>query len=104
MRIANRIFLCAAASIACAFHGNAAGLTPSGNTKTLVAYFSATGNTRAVATRIADITGADIYEIEPSRPYAADPYEDSQLIQEEAYNDMRPEVAQPSGPGRDSSL
>lgn len=93
MRTASRIFLCAAASLACAFHGNAVGLTPSGNTKTLVAYFSATGNTRAVATSIADITGADSYEIEPSRPYAADPYEDSQLIQDEAYNDMRPEVA-----------
>lgn len=67
--------------------------TPSSNTKTLVAYFSATGNTRAVATRIAELTGADIYEIEPSRPYAANPYDDSQLIQNEAYNDLRPSVA-----------
>lgn len=67
--------------------------TPSSNTKTLVAYFSATGNTRAVAMRIAELTGADIYEIEPSRPYAANPYDDSQLIQNEAYNDLRPSVA-----------
>lgn len=65
---------------------------PSGNTKTLVAYFSATGNTRAVANRIAELTGADIYEIEPVRPYAANPYDDSQLIQNEAYNDLRPSV------------
>ena len=68
-------------------------LEPSGSTKTLVAYFSATGNTKAVAERIAELTGADIYSIEPSRPYAANPYDDSQLIQNEAYNDLRPAVA-----------
>lgn len=68
-------------------------LEPSGSTKTLVAYFSATGNTHAVAQRIAELTGADVYRIEPSRPYAANPYDDSQLIQNEAYNDLRPEVA-----------
>lgn len=61
--------------------------------KILVAYFSATGNTRAVAERIAELTGADIYSIEPSAPYAADPYDDSDRIQREAYNDLRPEVA-----------
>lgn len=66
---------------------------PSGKTKTLVAYFSATGNTHAVAQRIAELTGADIYRIEPARPYADNPYDDSQLIQNEAYNDLRPEVA-----------
>ncbi len=65
----------------------------SGKTKTLVAYFSATGNTKAVAEKIAELTGADIYSIEPSRPYAANPYDDSQLIQNEAYNDLRPSVA-----------
>ena len=66
---------------------------PLGETKTLVAYFSATGNTHAVAQRIAELTGADIYRIEPARPYADNPYDDSQLIQNEAYNDLRPEVA-----------
>ncbi len=65
---------------------------PSGQTKTLVAYFSATGNTHAVAQRIAELTGADIYRIEPVRKYADNPYDDSQLIQNEAYNDLRPEV------------
>ncbi len=68
-------------------------LKPTGETTTLVAYFSATGNTKAVAERIAELTGADIYNIEPSRPYAANPYDDSQLIQNEAYNDLRPAVA-----------
>ena len=37
--------------------------------KTLVVYFSATGNTKAVAEEIARLTGADLYEIVPAVPY-----------------------------------
>lgn len=37
--------------------------------KTLVVYFSATGNTKAVAEEIARLTGADLYEIIPAVPY-----------------------------------
>jgi len=36
----------------------------------LVAYFSATGNTRSIAGQIADITKADLYEIKPETPYS----------------------------------
>jgi flavodoxin len=39
----------------------------SGNT--LVVYFSATGNTQAVAEKIADETGADLFEIQPKEEY-----------------------------------
>ena len=35
----------------------------------LVVYFSATGNTKAIAEKIADGLGADIYEIVPEKPY-----------------------------------
>jgi flavodoxin len=35
----------------------------------LVVYFSATGNTKGVAEKIADITGADIYEIKAAQEY-----------------------------------
>ena len=38
--------------------------------KVLVAYFSHSGNTRAVAERIAAATGADLFEIVPQKPYA----------------------------------
>ncbi len=93
MKIINRIIASAAILLSGILSVNALDLVPSGKTKTLVAYFSATGNTRAVANRIAELTGADIYEIEPTRPYAANPYDDSQLIQNEAYNDLRPSVA-----------
>lgn len=38
--------------------------------KTLVTYFSATGTTEAVAKQIAEITGADLFEIKPEVPYS----------------------------------
>lgn len=37
--------------------------------KKLVAYFSCTGRTERVAKGIASVTGADLYRIEPTRPY-----------------------------------
>ena len=36
----------------------------------LVAYFSATGTTKRVAEKIAELTGGDLYEIEPANPYS----------------------------------
>lgn len=67
--------------------------TTTGQGKTLVAYFSAEGHTQAVAERIAELTGADIYRIEAAKPYAENPYDDSERIQGEAYGDLRPGVA-----------
>lgn len=43
---------------------------PAGS-KVLVAYFSCTGNTKAVAEKIAALTGGDLYEITPADPYTA---------------------------------
>ena len=40
--------------------------------KTLVVYFSATGTTEGVAQTIADIVGADLFEVVPSDPYTSD--------------------------------
>ena len=37
--------------------------------KTLVAYFSATGTTRAIAVKVAAVTGGTLYEIRPEVPY-----------------------------------
>lgn len=45
---------------------------PSTGSKTLVAYFSATGRTRQIAEMTADVLGADLYEIVPVIPYTAD--------------------------------
>lgn len=38
---------------------------------TLVAYFSATGTTARAARAIADVIGADLYEIAPAEPYTS---------------------------------
>ncbi|OKZ79731.1 MAG: flavodoxin [Clostridium sp. CAG:12237_41] len=46
--------------------------TTGGSGKVLVVYYSATGNTKAVAESIADATGGDTFEIEPKEPYTDD--------------------------------
>lgn len=66
--------------------------TVEGDGKSLVVYFSATGNTKAVAEEIVRLTGADVFRIEAAKPYATNPYDDQAMIQEEAYNDRRPAV------------
>lgn len=38
----------------------------------LVVYYSATGNTERVANSIAEVTGGDLFEIEPTEPYTDD--------------------------------
>jgi diketogulonate reductase-like aldo/keto reductase/flavodoxin len=52
---------------------NYARLSQQGTTggKVLVAYFSATGNTRPVAEKVAEVTGGDLFEIVPAQPYTA---------------------------------
>ena len=44
--------------------------TEAGNT--LVVYFSATGNTEEAANYIAQLTGGDLFEIEPTDPYTSE--------------------------------
>jgi len=50
---------------------SACGQTKKNEMKTLVAYFSATGNTEAVAKDLAEVTGATLYEIKPEVKYTA---------------------------------
>ncbi|MBA4260772.1 MAG: flavodoxin [Comamonadaceae bacterium] len=50
--------------------------TPSGTGKTLVAYFSRTGNTRVLACQIHRARGATLFEIQPAVPYPED-YEET---------------------------
>lgn len=49
---------------------NTAASTGSG--KTLVVYYSASGNTKGVAEKIAELTEADLFEIQPTEPYTDD--------------------------------
>lgn len=46
--------------------------TTSTDGKNLVVYYSATGNTKKVAETIAQVTGGDLFEIEPTEPYTED--------------------------------
>ena len=60
---------------------------------TLVVYFSATGNTEQAATYIADITGGDLFELEPADPYTDEDLnynnEDSRVSREYADESLR---------------
>ena len=40
--------------------------------KVLVAYFSRSGNTKAIASHIKELTGGDLFEIQTAKPYPAD--------------------------------
>ena len=52
--------------------GSAEATPESTGGKTLVVYYSATGNTKAVADVIAEAAGADTFELTPTEPYTDD--------------------------------
>ncbi|WP_455672547.1 flavodoxin [Phocaeicola sp.] len=58
--------------------------------KTLIVYFSWSGNTRAVANIIQDLTGCDIVEIEVEEPYSSVYNEVTARARQELDNDIRP--------------
>ena len=63
----------------------------------LVVYFSATGNTESLAQTIAEVMGADIYEIVPEEPYTSEDlnYSDDSCRANQEMNDpgARPAIA-----------
>ena len=68
-----------------------------GEQNTLVAYFSATGNTKKIAEYIVAYTGADSYDITPAIPYTAEDlnYSNSSCRANQEQNDAscRPEIS-----------
>ncbi len=63
---------------------------------TLVAYFSATGTTKAVAEKAAEYLNADLYEIIPEQPYTAADlayYTGGRCDQEQDDPSIRPTIA-----------
>ncbi len=71
--------------------------TTEGEQNTLVAYFSATGNTKKIAEYIVAYTGADSYGITPATPYTAEDlnYSNSSCRSNQEQNDVscRPEIS-----------
>lgn len=64
--------------------------------KVLIAYFSATGNTRAVAETVAEVSGGDLFEIVPAQPYTSADLNyntDCRANAEQNDPDARPEIA-----------
>ncbi len=61
--------------------------------KSLIVYFSRSGNTRAVATEIQKQTGADIFELVPEKPYVADYNALLDIAKDEQKNKTRPAIA-----------
>lgn len=68
-----------------------------GEQNTLVAYFSATGNTKKIAEYVVAYTGADSYDITPAIPYTAEDlnYSNSSCRANQEQNDAscRPEIS-----------
>ena len=63
--------------------------------ETLVVYYSATGNTEQVANYIADITGGDLFELEPVEPYTSDDLDwtnDNSRVSQEYYDESLRDV------------
>ena len=61
--------------------------------KALVAVFSWSGNTLQMAERIRDLTGGDLFRIEPATPYTRDYNEVLDVAQAEQREDARPAIA-----------
>lgn len=68
--------------------------TAAGEGTALIAYFSWSGNTEAVAQEIQAQTGADLFEIVPAEPYTDDYNELLDIAQEEQSSDARPAIAE----------
>lgn len=64
-----------------------------GDSSTLVAYFSWSGNTEEMASYIAEQTGGDLYGIQPETPYPTDYNECGDVALEERDSDARPAIA-----------
>lgn len=66
---------------------------PETTSKSLVVYFSWSGNTRKVAEAIQQQTGSDLFEIVPQTPYSTDYDTVVSDAKVEQQNDVRPEIA-----------
>ncbi|WP_298651702.1 flavodoxin [uncultured Proteiniphilum sp.] len=62
------------------------------NSKTLVVYYSRTGNAEAVAKQIQTLTNADLFRVETVKAYPEGYHETTEVAKEEKNNNARPEI------------
>jgi len=67
--------------------------TTAGKKKTLVVYFSHTGNTRALALQLQALTGGDIFELKPVDAYPAEYRATVDQAKKELQADFKPKLA-----------
>ena len=60
--------------------------------RVLIAYYSYSGNTKAAAEKIQNLTNGDLFEIKPKKEYPKNYNEVVSLAQEEKQKDVRPEL------------
>jgi flavodoxin len=77
-------------------------VAPAPKGKILVAYFSATGNTKQLAEGTAKALGADLYEVRPAKPYTSEDLnyndESTRATVEQKNDQARPELADKNAP------
>ena len=74
--------------------GNEPEKAVSGNSKTLVAYFSWSGHGQQMARWISDETGADLFRIVPKEAYSEDFNQCADRAKNELDNEIRPELSE----------
>ena len=79
-------------STACANNNKNQQQMNEGNKKSLVVYYSQTGNTQTVAGKIQTLTGSDIFRIETVKEYPADYTATTEVAQREKNENARPEL------------
>jgi Flavodoxins len=66
--------------------------TTKDTSKMLIVYYSRTGNTEAMANRIQELTGADMFRVETVKPYPSDYTTTTEVAKEEKNNNARPTI------------
>ena len=80
------------ATIMATFSMNVEAQKTSNGKKVLVAYFSRSGNTKAIASHIKELTGGDLFEIQTAKPYPADYHTCTEVAKKEKNDNARPEL------------
>lgn len=60
--------------------------------KALVVYFSWGGNTRTAANKIGEITGSEVFELQPTQPYTRNREEIEEVAKQEVQDGVQPKL------------